>query len=223
MVSFLTPKRRLGRRKQRVACVAFPAGARLFDCQHPSRRIYWLRSGCVQLSRDHKVVVDYLKRGALLGEKLLLSLRGPDQVAKAISAVEVSVFRKAEFFRRLRQDGRFAQQVLKSLALRMDRYEEAIRELATEPAERRLALALGRLAPTRPATGWVRLPWNPTNPEFAKMIGTTRWRISHFLNRFQRLGWVRRQAGLWVQREGLQAFLKLTVAPPQDTAQNKPQ
>jgi len=135
------------------------------------------------------------------------------QVAKTLSPAKVVVLRKAEFFKRLRQDCHFAQQIIKNLVLRMERYEEAIRDFATEPTERRLALALFRLAPARPATGWLRLPWSPTNPELAKLVRTTRWSISHFLNRFQRLGWVRRQEGLWVQREGLQAFLHSTAAP----------
>lgn len=213
MVGFLTHGRSSGRRKRRVACVAFPVGTKLFDREHPSRRIYLLRSGQVQLLSDHEVILDHLTRGDLFGEKHLLRSHRIKQVAKTLSPVKVVVFRKAEFLERLRRDRRFMQQVLKHLALRMERYEETIRDFATEPTERRLAFALFRLAPTRPATGWVRLPWNPTNPQLAKIVGTTRWRISHFLNRFQRLGWVRRQEGLWVQREGLQAFLQSTAPP----------
>jgi CRP/FNR family transcriptional regulator, cyclic AMP receptor protein len=213
MVGFPTHGSSSHRRKQRVACLAFPAGTKLFDSEHPSRRIYLLCSGRLQVSSDREVILDHLKRGDLFGEKHLLSSRRVHQVAKTLSPAKVVVLRKAEFFQRLRRDRRFAQQVIKNLVLRMDRYEETIRDFATEPTERRLALALFRLAPTRPATGWLRLPWSPTNPELAKLVGTTRWRISHFLNRFQRLGWVRRQEGLWVQREGLQAFLQSTAPP----------
>ena len=200
--------------------MTFPAGANLFDSQHHSRKIYWLLSGWLQLSSDHNAIFGHLTRGDLFGEKLLLRSRRVDRVAKALSPVDVIAFRKAQFLRRLRRDGRFAQQVLKSLAVRLESYEETIGDLVTEPTERRLALALARLAPTRPATGWVRLPWNPTNPELAKIVGTTRWSISHFLNRFHRLGWVRRQDGLWLRREGLQAFLQST-APPASKARKE--
>ena len=48
-------------------------------------------------------------------------------------------------------------------------------------------------------------------PELAKLVGTTRWSVSHFLNCFQRLGRVRYQEGLWVQRQDLQAFLQSTA------------
>jgi CRP-like cAMP-binding protein len=201
-------------RRQGVRCVTFPAGANLSDRRHHSRQIYWLLSGWLQLSSGHNAIFGQLTRGDLFGEKLLLRSPRVYQVAKALSPIEVMIFRKAQFLERLRRDGRFAQQVLKSLALRLERYEETIRDLVTEPTERRLALALARLAPARPATGWVRLPWNPTNPELAKMVGTTRWSISHFLNHFHRLGWVRRQDGLWLHLEGLQAFLQSTAPPP---------
>src|SRR5438477_452503 len=55
--------------------------------------------------------------------------------------------------------------------------------------------------------GQVRLSFRFTNVELAKMVGTTRWRVSHLLNRFQRLGWLRRDRELWVQREGIQEYL----------------
>jgi hypothetical protein len=41
------------------------------------------------------------------------------------------------------------------------------------------------------------------------MVGTTCWRVSHFLNDFQRLGWLnRRQSELLIYREGLKGFLE---------------
>lgn len=212
MVGSFTHGRHARRRKQ-VACVAFPGGTSLFDREHPSRRIYWLRSGRLRLSSDREAILDHLTRGDFFGEKYLLASRRVNQAAKALSPVEVIVFRKPEFFERLRQDRRFARHVLENLALRMDRYEETIRDFVAEPAERRLAHALFRLMPSRPGTGWVRLPCNPTNPELARIVGTTRWRISHFLNRFQRQGWLRRKEGLWAQHEGLQAFLRSTARP----------
>jgi CRP-like cAMP-binding protein len=109
---------------------------------------------------------DYLTRGELFGEKHLLSSRRVHQVAKTVSPVKVVVLRKAEFFRHLRRDRRFAQQVVGNLVLRMERYEET-KQSETLPLNapiRRLALALFRLAPTRPASGWLRLPCSPTNP-----------------------------------------------------------
>jgi CRP-like cAMP-binding protein len=93
------------------------------------------------------------------------------------------------------RDRAFARALLRSLARRIQRCHSTIDEFVTEPAERRLALLLLRLAPRRRASEWVRLPFQLTNVDLAKAIGTTRGRISYFLNCFERLGWFRRGNG----------------------------
>jgi hypothetical protein len=93
------------------------------------------------------VILDHLTRGDLFGEKHWLRSRRVHQVAKTLSPAKVVVLRKAEFFRRLHRDHRLAERVLKNLVLRMERYEETIRNFATEPTER-------RPAPAPPAAGF---------------------------------------------------------------------
>jgi CRP/FNR family cyclic AMP-dependent transcriptional regulator len=185
----------------------FPAGINLFDLEHPSDRLYLLHSGQIRLSGDHGTIIDYLQPGCFFGEKLLLRPRGGKLIARSLSPVEVSAFRKSDLLYHLQRDRRFALQLLRNLAFRLDRYEQTIGDFVTERAERRLARRLFRLAPARPSSGWVRFPFTPTNLELARMVGTTRWRISHFMSHFQQLGWLRRDKGLWIHREGLQEFL----------------
>ena len=124
-------------------------------------------------------------------------------------------FRKSEILDAVVRDRRFALRLLKNLALRLDGHEQALRLFVAERAERRLARLLLRLAPVRPASGWVPLRFSPSNPELARTIGSTRWRISHFMGRFQQLGWLQRRPGLWIHREGLQEFLERPAAPDQ--------
>jgi CRP-like cAMP-binding protein len=169
--------------------------------------MYLLRSGRIQLSRGRRAIVDHLTAGHFFGEQFLLGRAREDREAKALSPVDVDAFRRSELLNRL-QDRRFCLRLLKSLALRLDRYEQTFCSFVTERAERRLARLLCRLAPVGPGAGWVQLPSGLTNPSLAKMVGTTRWRISHFLNHFRELGWLRREHGLWVQREGIRAFLQ---------------
>jgi CRP-like cAMP-binding protein len=159
------------------------------------------------------VILNHLGKGNFVGEKLLLSQPRTHQVATAVSPVQVESFRRKDLLRRVQQDRPFALQLLKGLAGRIDRHEETIRDFAKERFARRLALVLCRLLPARPISGWVRLEWNPTNPEMARRIGTTRWRISRLVSQFQRLGWLHREKGLWVHREGLEAFLQATSKP----------
>jgi CRP-like cAMP-binding protein len=167
----------------------------------------------VQLRNGLEAIVDQLAAGDFFGEKCFLAPRGSDQVATAVSGVVATAYRKSELVQCLRRDPRFAVRLLKNLSFRLDRYENALRDLITEPAERRLARLLFRFLPARPASGWIRLPVRATNIELARMAGMTRWHISHLLNHFQRLGWLsRRQQELLIYREGLRKFLE---SPPQ--------
>jgi len=172
--------------------------------------MYLLRSGYVQLSGSRGEIVDHLAPGDFFGEKCFLAPLRRGQAARILSPAWVAAFRKKELLDRLTGDRHFAIRVLKNLALRLDRYEEALGDFAKEPAERRLARLLLRFTPDRKVSGLVRLPFNLTNSELARAIGTTRWRVSHFMGRFQRFGWLRRQDGLRVDRERLGEFLQST-------------
>jgi CRP-like cAMP-binding protein len=98
--------------------------------------------------------------------------------------------------------------MLASLGMRIARFEEVLLDLVTARTMIRLARLLSRLIPRGAKSEWIRLPVSPTNPELARMIGTTRWRVSHFLTEFQKAGWLRRDNGFWVNPEGLRQFLQ---------------
>lgn len=208
MASLLTEHRRVSRKRGNGTSFHFSAGTKIFDPQHPCRRAYLLTSGRVRLFRGPGAIVEQLGANSFFGEVCFLSPRRSDQIATTLSSAAATGYRRSELLRRLQQDPRFAALLVKNLALRIDRCQEAIRGFVTEGAERRLARLLSRLAPSRRTSGWVRLPFRMTNVELAKMVGTTRWRVSHFLNHFQRLGWLSRQQDqLWIRREGLSEFL----------------
>ncbi len=202
--------RRSGRQIQKTTGVSrsTTAKSKLFDPVHTARRMYALDAGRVRLLLDGHVIFDHLVRGDFFGEKFLLGPTRRPQTAVALSPVKLTCFRKAELLDRLQQDRRFALRLLRNLALRLDRYERAIRDFVVEPAEVRLARLLLRLAPLRHARDWIRLPFAISNLEFAQMIGTTRWRVSHFLHHFQHLGYLRLQHGIWIKREDLTRFLE---------------
>jgi CRP/FNR family transcriptional regulator, cyclic AMP receptor protein len=187
--------------------VSFPAGANLFDLDHLPRRMYLLNAGQVRLAGSNGVIFDHLKRGCFFGEKALLESEPGKYAATALSPVEAIAFRKSDLLGEWRRNPNFALRLVKDLALRLARYEELISDLVSEKTEIRLARVLLRAAPARPGSGWVRLPFRFTNVELAQMVGSTRWRISHLLNRFQRLGWLRREQGLWIEREGILLYL----------------
>jgi len=206
------------RKKHRSGLVThdFPAKAKLFDVDRAPRHVYLLRSGRIQLARGREAIVDYLTSGSFFGEQCLLGPRHAGQIAKSLSKVRVLAFRKSELLDLLQTDRRFALRFLRNLALRLNRYERTIRDFVAERAERRLAQLLFRFMPPRAASGWVRLQFSPSNSELARTIGTTRWRIAHFMGKFHQLGWLDRRPDLWIRTEGITEFLQSTPAPRRD-------
>jgi CRP-like cAMP-binding protein len=122
-------------------------------------------------------------------------------MARAVTPLEYRVYRRRELLDLLARDRRFALEVVAELAKRLERYQQAIAQLARGRLECRLVYALMLLVPRPAARGWVRLVYSPTNLELARMIGATRWRVSRHMAQFQRLGWLRRDRGLWVNVE----------------------
>jgi CRP-like cAMP-binding protein len=178
--------------------------------------MYLLLSGQVQLSTRRRAIVDYLGRDDFFGEKAFLGHQADSQFATSISPIEVQAFSKSELLERVQHDRDFATRLLRNLALRIDRHEQAIDDFVAEPAERRLARLLSRLLPLHARSGWVELRFSPSNSELAKTIRSTRWRVAHFMGQFQRLGWLERRPELWLRCEGIREFLDMPPrqAPP---------
>ena len=187
--------------------VAFPAHARIFDLDNAPSAVYLLRSGQVQLARGREAIVDYLGPGDVFGEKCLLTPGRVGQIATALTPVRVLAFRKRDTRTILERDPRLMMRFVRSLARRLERCEETIRDSVAENTERRLARLLFRFLPTRAASGWVRLRFSPSNSELARTIGSTRWRTAHFMRKFQQMGWLGRRPELWVRTDGIREFL----------------
>lgn len=185
----------------------FPPRAVLFDATHPAATIFLLRSGWVQLLSGDNAIVDCLGPGAIFGERSLLGWPANSLSARALTPVRVTSFDRSQLLERLQADRRFALRLLKAFATRTHRYEQTIADFIADPAEIRLARLLARALPPKPASGWVRLPYELSHRALAKTIGTSRWRIALFMRRFREAGWLRRDDGLWIERSGLARFL----------------
>jgi CRP-like cAMP-binding protein len=201
--------------------LAFPAKREIFDLDHPPSALYLLRSGRVRLARGREAIVDYLVPGDVFGEQYLLGPRHLGRIATSLTAVEISAFRRADLLDLVQRDRQFALQLLKNMALRLERYEETIHDAVVEPTERRLARLLFRFLPSRSSADWVQLRFSPSNAELARTIGSTRWRVAHFMRKFQQLGWLARRPELWVRTDGLKEYL-LSDRPAQQVTSLTP-
>lgn len=186
----------------------FPARTTLLPHELPSDCALLLVSGSVKLTRGSRTVLDYLRPGDFFGVECLNSGLQEHVVATTLSLVEVVIVRKSRLNRLLRSDARLTRQLLMSLITRMDRYERVIESLVTENADCRLARLLIDLAYTETSSEWIQLKCSPSNSDLAKSVGTTRWRIAHFMRKFQNQGWLERRPELWIRAHAAREFLR---------------
>ena len=173
--------------------------------------VFFLQRGKVKvtvLSRQGKqAVIALLGPGDFFGEGCLAGQ--PLRMATAIAMTESSILRlpKQTMLRALHRDAIFSEVFTTYLLSRNIRMEEDLVDQLFNSSERRLARILlllanfgkeGRPEPVVPKISQETL---------AEMVGTTRSRISHFMNKFRKLGFVKYNGGLEVHSSLLHVVL----------------
>jgi CRP/FNR family cyclic AMP-dependent transcriptional regulator len=173
--------------------------------------MYYIDSGNVKLTvlskRDKKAVLAILRQGDFFGEGCLATRAVRMSTATAIHQSTISRVTKPTLVNILREDPAFAKLFISHLLSRIGRIEEDFVDQLCNSSEKRLARTLwllasfGRSSKTEPAILKV------SQGTLADMIGTTRSRVSFFMNRFRKMGLIDYNGSLHVHRT-LLAFLR---------------
>jgi CRP/FNR family transcriptional regulator, cyclic AMP receptor protein len=173
--------------------------------------VFFLQQGKVKLSvlsrQGKQAVVALLGPGDFFGEGCLAGQ--PLRMATATAMTDASVVRvpKPTMIRVLHRDAAFAEVFTTYLLSRNIRMEEDLVDQLFNSSEKRLARILlllanfgkeGRPEPVVPKISQETL---------AEMVGTTRSRISHFMNKFRKLGFVEYNGRLEVHSSLLHVVL----------------
>jgi CRP/FNR family transcriptional regulator, cyclic AMP receptor protein len=156
--------------------------------------VFFLRRGKVKLnvvSRQGKqAVVALLGPGDFFGEGCLTGQ--PFRMATATTLTESSIVRlpKATMVKALHRDGAFSEVFTTYLLSRNLRMEEDLVDHLFNSSEKRLARVLLLLANFGKAGRPEPVVPKISQETLAEMVGTTRSRISFFMNKFRRLGFV---------------------------------
>ena len=115
---------------------------------------------------------------------------------------------KMAVLRLLHTDGRFAELFTTYLLYRNIRFEEALVDKLFNSSEKRLARILLLLSNSG-REGWPE-PMVPkiSQEMLARMVGTTRSRVSHFMNKFRKFGFIDYEEGLLVHSSLLNKVLE---------------
>jgi CRP-like cAMP-binding protein len=137
-----------------------------------------------------QAVTALLGPGDIFGEGCLVSRSRRMSTATAIQISTITCVQKATLVRFIHQDSAFARNLISHLLSRMVRVEEDFVDRLFNFSEKRLARVLLLLTNfgrgERATTVLPRID----QAGLAQMVGTTRSRVSHFMNKFRKLGFV---------------------------------
>jgi CRP/FNR family transcriptional regulator, cyclic AMP receptor protein len=173
--------------------------------------MFYVQTGNVKLTVESKngkkAVLAILRKGDFFGEGCLgkpsLRMFG----ATAIQVSTIARVPRMTIARIIRQEPAFANLLIAHLVIRIGRIEEDLVDQIFSPSEKRLARLLLFLAHFGPHNIPEPVHLKVSQETLAEMIGTTRSRVSYFMNRFRKMGFIDYNGSLRVHRS-LHTFLQ---------------
>ena len=171
----------------------------IFSQGDPADAAFYVQSGKVKLTVVSKsgkeAVIAILTQDSFFGEGCLAGQ--PVRISTASAAEKSTIIRveKAVMVDLLHRDPEFAERFLAYLLTRNIRMEADLVDHLFNSSEKRLARLLLLMANFGQESKPVPLIARVNQETLAEMIGTTRSRVSFFLNRFRELGFIDYNAG----------------------------
>jgi CRP-like cAMP-binding protein len=159
-----------------------------------SDSVFFLRKGKVKLSvisqQGKEAIIAILDSGDFFGEGCLAGQ--PLRMASATAITDCSLFRleKSLMVRLLHEQHEISEMFVTHLLSRNIRYEADLVDQLFNSSEKRLARILlllshfGKESRAEPVLPRI------SQENLAEMVGTTRSRVSHFMNKFRKLGFI---------------------------------
>ncbi len=173
--------------------------------------VFYVQSGTVKLTvaatRRKKAIIAVLLRGSFFGEGCLGGQAVRMYTARSIEHANVIRLEKERTVRILKRDPQFAALFNAYLLSRVIRVEEDLVDQFFNFSEKRLArvlLLFGQIMKeSKPEH-----PLKVSQATLAEMVGTTRARVSKFMNAFKKRGFVHYNGGLQINSALISAFLQ---------------
>jgi CRP-like cAMP-binding protein len=183
-----------------------------FSQGSPADAIFYLRTGRAKLtvvSHDGKeATIALIPAGEFVGEESLASVGGLHlATASAITACTALKIEREEMIRMMHQEHSLSEMYLKFLLVRSMRAQADLVDQLFNSSEKRLARILLLMAEFDEPGKQEHLLPPITQETLAEMIGTTRSRVSFFMNRFRRLGLIEYNGRIRVHKSLLNVVL----------------
>jgi len=184
----------------------------------PADSIFYIQEGKIKLTvvstHGKEAVVAILGERSFFGEGCLAGQQLRMATAAAMCDCTIVRLEKAVAIRVLRDEAAFAELFLSYLLSRNIRIEEDLVDQLFNSSEKRLARVLLLLAnygkESKPEPVIAKI----SQETLAEIIGTTRSRVSFFMNRFRKLGFIDYNGGLTIHSSLLNVVLMTDSAHP---------
>jgi CRP-like cAMP-binding protein len=186
-------------------------GKVFFSQGEPANALFYIESGRVKVSttshQGKEAIVALLGRGDFFGEACLTGQARRVSTVVAITESSVLRFEKEVALRLIRDETKFSELFVTFLLARNVRMEADLIDQLFNSSEKRLARALLLMANFGKDGAPQPLPAKISQAALAQMIGTTRSRVSFFMNKFKRLGFIEYSGHLEVHNSLLSVLL----------------
>ena len=165
----------------------------VYTCGDHDDMVYFIETGQIKLlmlsSEGKECLLAIHSGGDIFGELSLSGLGARLETATAMKATTLKQIPCAQFFACLSRDSLF-EGFVRYLAVRIADQQQVIANLVTVDSEQRLGKTLLQLARTmgKKDPRSIRIELKISHEELSEMVGTTRPRISLFMQRFHNLG-----------------------------------
>ena len=196
--------------------IEYDANQMIFWQGEPADAVFFIRKGRVKLAVTSKqgkeVIVALLDAGGFFGEGCLAGQPLRMATATAMTDCSLSKIEKPAMARMLHEDRDASELFVTHLLSRNIHYEADLVDQLFNSSEKRLARILLTLAHVGKESRSETIVPRINQESLAQMVGTNREWISHFMNKFRKLGFVdyTRSGGLTVNSGLLSVVLHET-------------
>jgi CRP/FNR family cyclic AMP-dependent transcriptional regulator len=201
----------LTKAKEGKTIVEYRPKDHIFGQGDPADAVFYIKSGDVKLSvvsrQGKEAAVAIFREGDFFGEGCLTTQQVRMATAAALSECSVMRLEKTVMVRFLHDEPLFAELFLAHVLSRNIKIEEDLVDQLFNSSEKRLARVLLLLANFgKESTPQTAIP-KISQETLAGIVGTTRSRISFFMNRFRKLGFIDYNGGVKVHSSLLNVVL----------------
>jgi CRP/FNR family cyclic AMP-dependent transcriptional regulator len=173
--------------------------------------VFYLQTGAVKIgitsSTGKEAVIALLHPGDFFGERCISGQPLRVSTATATEPTSALAIERDEMVRVIHEEHEFSDRFVAHMLKRNVRIEEDLADQLFNSSEKRLARALLLISRYGNNEKPLKVVAQISQETLAEMVGTTRPRVSYFMNKFRKMGFIKYNGGLHVHDSLLRVIL----------------